>query len=96
MRKKKKVVGPLSHFYETKDSIELPTGKVINNGDIIKIKGEYGTKFRFIGHTVNKRTGATWIDCFELERGQVRAWRSFKEDRIKPIHIPKKRRKKTA
>lgn len=60
-------------------------GFAINAGDIIKVKGEYGVKFKFVGVTTNTRTGATWIDCFEIFRGKAQQFRAFKEDRVKRV-----------
>ena len=67
-------------------------GFTIVKGDLIKIKGEYGVRFKFESLTTNTESGAQWADCFEVFRGQVGAFRSFKSDRIK--RIPKKRIKK--
>lgn len=67
-------------------------GFTISQGDIIKVKGEYGTKFKFWCVTTNPKTGSQWIDCFEVFRGQAGAFRSFRLERIK--RIPKKRVKK--
>ena len=72
--------------------VVLEDGKTIYEGDIIKIRGEYGSKFKFSSLTTNTTTGAQWIDCFEVSRGQIGAFRSFRSDRIK--RIPKKRTKK--
>lgn len=67
-------------------------GFTISEGDLIKVRGEYGVRFKFSSLTTNIESGAQWIDCFEVFRGQVGAFRSFKSDRIK--RIPKKRIKK--
>jgi hypothetical protein len=67
-------------------------GFIISQGDLIKVKGEYGVRFKFSSLTTNTDSGAQWVDCFEVFRGQVGAFRSFKSDRIK--RIPKKRVKK--
>lgn len=72
--------------------ITLPDGKVIVKGELFKVSGEYGVKFKFESFTVNSATGSEWVDCFEVFRGQTGAFRSFKSDRIK--RIPKKRIKK--
>lgn len=62
-------------------------------GDLFKVRGEYGVKFKFACVVTNKETGAQWIDCFEVNRGtkglQAGVQRSFKFDRIK--RIPRKR-----
>jgi hypothetical protein len=63
----------------------------INSGDIIKIRGEYGVQFKFHSLVTNTETGVQWIDCFEVHRGQVGTYRSFRVDRIK--RIPKRRSK---
>ena len=65
-------------------------------GDLFKVRGEYGMKFKFHSVVTNKETGAQWIDCFEMHRGkggpQTGCQRSFKFDRIK--RMPRKRYKK--
>jgi hypothetical protein len=61
--------------------------RVLKRGDSIKIHGEYGGRFKFHSHVINKETGAEWIDCFEVHKGVVSAWRSFKSDKIKLIPI---------
>jgi hypothetical protein len=60
-------------------------GFSINAGDIVKVKGEYGVKFKFVGVTTNTLTGSTWVDCFEIFRGKAQQFRAFKQDRIKRI-----------
>jgi hypothetical protein len=69
-------------------------GFTIVQGDLLKIKGEYGSKFKFHSFTKNLETGAEWVDCFEINRGQVGAFRSFKPDRIKRIPQKGKRAKR--
>jgi hypothetical protein len=69
-------------------SYEIQVGtRTVLSGEIIKINGEHGAKFKFISLVTNKETGATWIDCFELDKNIVSAWRSFKADRIKLMPI---------
>jgi hypothetical protein len=72
--------------------VTLENGKIIQNGDLIKIRGEYGLSFKFQNLTTNPNTGAQWIDCFEMFRGHAGVLRSFRSDRIK--RIPKRRVKK--
>jgi hypothetical protein len=69
-------------------------GFAINAGDIIKVKGEYGVKFKFIGITTNTLTGSSWVDCFEIFRGKAQQFRAFKEDRVKRIPQRGKRAKR--
>jgi hypothetical protein len=69
-------------------SYEIQVGtRTVLSGEVIKINGEHGSKFKFISLVTNKETGATWIDCFELDKNIVSAWRSFKADRIKLMPI---------
>mgnify|MGYP000323024783 FL=1 len=64
----------------------------IEKGDLIKVSGEYGMKFKFVSITTNTKTGSSWVDCHEVHRGQTGAFRSFAIDRVK--RIPKRRMKK--
>jgi hypothetical protein len=66
--------------------------RTIVAGDIIKIEGEHGGRFKFQSLVTNTKTGSQWIDCFELHKSVVSGWRSFKSDRIKPIPIKRSRR----
>lgn len=63
----------------------------VSQGDIIKIRGEYGVTFKFLHHVTNPANGAEWIDCVELWRGQNRAIRSFRAERVKVV--PKRRKR---
>jgi hypothetical protein len=92
MAQRKKVVGPNDHLYHRTDHYCMPDGRVIEQGEIIKIQGIWGSKFKFHNHVVRTDSGVEWIDCFELSGGQVCVWRSFRVDRIKVI--PKKRKRK--
>ena len=74
------------------DSFVTDEGRTVNKGDLIKIKGIWGTKFKFLNYVTNPHSGMSWIDCIELERGISCAFRSFYPDRVK--HIPKKRGKR--
>ncbi len=82
----------------TKDSIfhrdyEFQAGtRTILMGDIIKINGEHGSKFKFHSLVTNTVTGVQWIDCFEIQKGVTSAWRSFRSDRIKLIPIKRGRK----
>jgi hypothetical protein len=82
---------PTKFLKEPEISID---GFTISQGDLFKVKGEYGNKFRFVGFVTNLETGAQWVDCFEVVRGQVGAFRSFKSDRIKRIPQKGKRAKR--
>jgi hypothetical protein len=72
---------------------ELQVGsRIVSSGEVIKIHGEYGSRFKFSSLVTNKETGAQWIDCFELQKNVVSGWRSFRSDRIKLIPIKRGRK----
>ncbi len=79
--------------FSTEFSFEI-NGFVINAGDTVKVEGEYGSRFKVQGLTTNAKTGSQWVDCFEVNRGQIGALRSFKPDRIKRIPQKGKRAKR--
>lgn len=88
--KRKKNKSSTDPFIRKETYITLDS-KIVTQGDIIKIRGEYGTTFKFLHHVTNPANGAEWIDCIELWRGQNRALRSFRAERIKVI--PKRRKR---
>ena len=94
MGRRKKVVSPLQDIYNRVPHFTMPDGRVIEKDEIIKIKGEYGGKFKFLEHVTRTDSGIEWIDCFELRGGVLCGWRSFYPDRIKPMPIPRRKRRK--
>jgi hypothetical protein len=70
----------------------IVNSRTIFTGEIIKIIGEHGNRFKFNSLVTNKETGAQWVDCFEINKNVISAWRSFKPDRIKLIPIKRGRR----
>lgn len=90
-RKKQAEVKP--SYFETVPHMNI-NGFDIHAGDIIKVQGEYGSKFRFVGVTTNNLTGSRWVDCFEIVGGVASVFRSFQEDRIKRIPNRRKRVKR--
>lgn len=60
-----------------------PTGRHLSPGTEVSIHGERG-RFRFQRHVTNA-SGVEWIDVIGGPKG-VRAWRSFRPDRIKRVH----------
>ena len=85
----------LAAISETKfDKLDSVTvgSRVLVRGDLIKILGEHGGKFKFNSLVTNKETGAQWVDCFEIHKGAVSACRSFRSDRIKLIPIKRGRK----
>jgi len=63
-------------------------GFTIEKGEIIKVKDEWGMRFKFDSLVTNNETGAQWVDCFEVYKARTGVLRSFKLDRIK--RIPKR------
>lgn len=90
-RKTKAAVKPT--YFETIPYMNI-NGFEVQAGDIIKVHGEHGGKFKFIGITKNNLTGSQWVDCFEIINGVSSVFRSFKEDRIKRIPSRGQRRKR--
>lgn len=93
MARRKLSVDATPTNFDTVPYLELD-GFTINAGDIIKVKGEYGTKFKFVGVTTNTITGSSWVDCFEIFRGSAQQFRAFKQDRVKRIPQRGKRAKR--
>jgi hypothetical protein len=91
MARHKKVEAKETIF--TRESEVTVDGRLYTAGDIIKIDGEHGGKFKFHSLVTNTETGAQWVDCFELQKGVASAYRSFKVDRMK--RIPKKRARRS-
>ena len=90
MKKVKSVKPGYSKFNK---EYQLQVGNfVIAKGDIIKIEGEHGIKFKFESLTTNTENGKVWVDCFEMQKKVVGGFRSFSPDRVK--RIPAKRGKK--
>lgn len=69
-------------------------GFEIVKGDLIKVAGQYGLKFKFDGFVTNTATGATWIDCFEVYRNTASQFRSFRLEDVKRIPQRGKRAKR--
>ena len=90
MKKRKKFEG--NDPFIRKERFITDQGKVITQGDFIRIKGVSGTQFKFLNYVTNPTIGVSWVDCVELERGLSCSLRSFYPERVK--HIPKKREKR--
>ena len=72
---------------------EFQIGKfTVAKGDIIKIEGEHGGKFVFESLTTNTENGLAWVDCFEIHKKSLGAFRSFAPEKVK--RIPTKRGKR--
>jgi hypothetical protein len=90
---RKKIAEAKPFNFETIPNITID-GFNINYGDIIKVAGQHGSKFKFIGLTTNTLTGSKWIDCLEIINGVASVFRSFKKEKIKRIPSKRGRRRK--
>ena len=95
MARRKKVVSPLADLYDRAPEYTLENGRTIFEGEVIKIDGVWGTKFKFKEHVIRTDNGKEWIDCYELEKGISCGLRSFYPERIKPIPVRKRRNKRS-
>lgn len=92
MPRRKKIEPTPTKFFRYPE-IEVD-GFIIEKGELIKIKDEWGMQFKLDGLVTNTETGAQWVDCFEMYRGRAGVLRAFRLDRVK--RIPKKRGKRRA
>lgn len=88
MRKK---IAPVKESYFVKQDFVEIDNHLISRGDIIKIQGEHGAKFKFHSFVTNSISGAQWIDCFELINGTSSVFRSFNLERLR--RLPNKRKR---
>ena len=72
----------------------IVNGFEIVRGDMIKVVGQYGQKFKFESLTTNTETGATWVDCFEIMGKVASTYRAFYVEDIKRIPQRGKRAKR--
>jgi hypothetical protein len=82
--KKKNFTTPKPSNFSTESTMEVD-GFLVSHGDIIKVKGEYGIRFKFVGITTNKISGASWVDCLQIFRGSPQQFRAFKKDRVSRV-----------
>jgi hypothetical protein len=92
MRQKKTSILPPTKFH--KEPTVVVDGFEITEGDIIKIQGEHGMKFKFWAFVTNTETGVQWVDCLELDRGVSGGMRSFYLERVKRVPVKRKRAKR--
>lgn len=63
---------------------------VVKPGTCLKFKGTRGTfRFRCLAH--NSKTGTSWIDCYDVEAGTLRA---FSVDKLQGVVKKRSRRHK--
>ena len=83
-RKPRYVMSEMAKKFHRESSLLLD-GFQISYGDMFKVRGEHGARFKFHSFVTNIETGAQWVDCFEVMTGMPSVYRSFKADRIKRI-----------
>jgi hypothetical protein len=79
----------LEHVYE----MQIGNFTIVP-GDIIKIEGEHGGKFKFASVVSNTDNGLVWVDCFEVHKESIGTWRSFAPERVRRIPTRRGKRKK--
>lgn len=94
-RSKKMAIPPQpSKFTRDFSALELPGGTVVEPGEIVRVSGEHGLRFKFYSLTTNTETGVSWVDCFEVYKARTGVMRSFYAERIRKIPVRRKRRVK--
>lgn len=88
---RRKKYKPKKSVLDVNPSFTIGNREIVE-GDIVKVHGEHGLKFRVIGLTTNINTGVQWVDCYELSKGVPAQTRAFYLDRIRPL--PRKRKKR--
>jgi hypothetical protein len=92
-RTKKYAVPEIAKKFVREDRLIIDGFEIIK-GDLIKISGQYGLKFKFDSFVTNTETGATWVDCFEVFRATASQFRSFRVEDVKRIPQRGKRAKR--
>lgn len=92
-KKSRYEVPDIAKKFITQETMILDGFEIVR-GDLIKVAGEYGLKFKFHGLVTNSDTGAVWVDCFEVFRNVSSAYRSFKPEQVKRIPQRGKRAKR--
>lgn len=85
MRRKSEYVMPeIAKKFFRQYSVVLD-GFELSPGDMFKVRGQHGGKFKFHSFVTNTDTGAEWVDCFEIMSGTTGPFRSFKLDKLKRL-----------
>lgn len=93
MAKKKYEIPEIAKKFVRTDRMVIDGFEIVR-GDIIKVVGQYGLKFKFDSFVTNTETGSTWVDCFEIFRATSSQFRSFKPEDVKRIPQRGKRAKR--
>jgi hypothetical protein len=81
-----------SKFVRDTSALKLSDGALVEPGEIIRVSGEHGLRFKFYSLTTNTETGASWVDCFEVYKARSGVMRSFYVERVRKIPVRRKRR----
>jgi hypothetical protein len=90
VQKRKQYKPPKSRL-ETSPTFVLGNREV-TAGEVVKVYGIHGVKFKVIGLVTNTHTGVQWVDVYELSKGVPAQTRAFYPDKIKLL--PKRRNKR--
>jgi hypothetical protein len=96
MGRRKKVSSPFEHLYSRIPEYILENGRVISAGEVIKIDGVWGVKFKFKEHVIRTDNNKQWIDCYELDKGASCGLRSFYPEKIKPLPVRNRHKNKSS
>jgi hypothetical protein len=91
--KKVKSIKPQATKFQREYELKIGNFTIVP-GDIIKIEGEHGGKFKFASVVTNTENGLVWVDCFEVHKASIGTWRSFAPERVKRIPTRRGKRKK--
>ena len=90
----KKIKSVIEETKFIRQATAVVDGFEILRGDIIKIKGQHGVKFKFDSFTTNSETGSQWVDCFEMQGMTTGYYRAFRLEDVKRIPQRRKRAKR--
>ena len=91
--KKVKSIKPQQTKFSREYQLQVGNFTIVQ-GDIIKIEGEHGSKFKFDAVVTNTENGKVWVDCFDMHKKSLGGFRSFLPERVKRIPTKRGKRKK--
>ena len=87
---RRKKFKPLKSRLDLNPSFTVGNREVVA-GEIVKVHGEWGLKFKVIGLVTNTSTGVQWVDVYELSKVVPAQTTAFYLERIRPL--PRKRKR---
>jgi hypothetical protein len=91
--KKVKSIKPAQTKFTREYQLQVGNFTIVQ-GDIIKIEGEHGGKFKFDAVVTNTENGKVWVDCFDVHKKSLGGYRSYAPERVKRIPTKRGKRKK--